>query len=254
VNILRKTIRPIRINPVLTIGRLNRGKREVRNVSSPYSPYGQSGGGQYPPNGGQYGAPSGGQYGAPSDSGYGQPAGGQYGQPAGGQYGQSAGGYGQPGGQYGQQPGGQYAPYGQPAGGQYSAPGGYAQPGYGAQRGYLQGGPVDFQTAIRSQIDNVTNFEGRAGLSAYWWYALAIFAVNMVLEIFSIAIGSLPLTMLFLLVMIVVGLSGLSVAVRRLHDTDKSGLMLLLGFIPIVGLILLVFMLQPGTPGQNRFG
>ena len=220
-------------------------------MSSPYSPYGQSGGGQYPPNGGQYGAPSGGQYGAPSDSGYGQPAGGQYGQPAGG-YGQQGG---QPGGQYGQ-PGGQYAPYGQPAGGQYSAPGGYgAQQGYGAQRGYLQGGPVDFQTAIRSQIDNVTNFEGRAGLSAYWWYALAIFAVDMVLEIFSIAIGSLPLTMLFLLVMAVVGLSGLSVAVRRLHDTDKSGWMLLLGLIPFIGgIIVLVLMVLPGTPGQNRFG
>lgn len=220
-------------------------------MSSPYSPYGQQGGGQYgQPAGGQYGAPSGGQYGAPSDGGYGQPGGGQYGQPAGG-YGQPAGQqYGQPGGQYGQ-PGGQYAPYGQPAGGQYGAP----QQGFGAQRGYLQGGPVDFQTAIRSQIDNVTNFEGRASLSAYWWYALALFVVDIVLEIFSVAIGSLPLTMLILLVMFVVGLSGLSVAVRRLHDTDKSGWMLLLGLIPFIGgIIVLVLMLLPGTPGQNRFG
>ncbi len=220
-------------------------------MSGPYSPYGQQGGGQYAPNGGEYGAPSGGQYGAPSDGGYGQPGG----QPGAGQYGQPAGGYGQPGaGQYGQ-PGGQYAPYGQPAGGQYSAPGGYAPQGYGAQRGYLQGGPVDFQSAIRMQIENVTNFEGRAGLSAYWWYALAIFIVDVVLEIFSVAIGSLPLTMLFLLVMFVAGLSGLSVAVRRLHDSDKSGWMLLLGLIPIIGpIITLVLTLLPGTPGQNRFG
>ena len=219
-------------------------------MSSPYSPYGQQGGGQYPPNGGQYGAPSGGQYGAPSDGGYGQPAGGQYGQAAGG-YGQPGNQYGQPGNQYGQPGGQQYAPYGQPAGGQYGAP----QQGFGAQRGYLQGGPVDFQTAIRSQIDNVTNFEGRASLSAYWWYALALFIVNVVLEIFSVAIGSFPLTMLILLVMFVVGLSGLSVAVRRLHDTDKSGWMILLSLIPFVGgIIVLVLMLLPGTPGQNRFG
>ena len=215
-------------------------------MSGPYSPYGQPGGGQYAPNGGEYGAPSGGQYGAPSDGGYGQPGAGQYGQPA--------GGYGQPGSQYGQ-PGGQYAPYGQPAGGQYGAPGGNAPQGYGAQRGYLQGGPVDFQSAIRMQIENVTNFEGRAGLSAYWWYALAIFIVDVVLEIFSAVIGSFPLTMLVLLVMFVVGLSGLSVAVRRLHDTDKSGWMLLLGLIPFIGgIIVLVLMLLPGTPGQNRFG
>ncbi len=218
-------------------------------MSSPYSPYGQQGGGQYPPNGGQYGAPSGGQYGAPGDGGYGQPAGGQYGQPAGG-YGQPGGQYGQPGNQYGQ-PGGQYAPYGQPAGGQYGAP----QQGYGAQRGYLQGGPVDFQTAIRSQIDNITNFQGRASLSAYWWYALALFVVDVVLEIFSVAIGSLPVTLLIVLVMFVVGLSGWSVAVRRLHDTDKSGWMTLLALIPFVGgIIVLVLMLLPGTPGQNRFG
>jgi len=219
-------------------------------VSSPYSPYGQQGGGQYPPNGGQYGAPSGGQYGAPSDGGYGQPAGGQYGQAAGG-YGQPGNQYGQPGNQYGQPGGQQYAPYGQPAGGQYGAP----QQGFGAQRGYLQGGPVDFQTAIRSQIDNVTNFEGRASLSAYWWYALALFIVNVVLEIFSVAIGSFPLTMLILLVMFVIGLSGLSVAVRRLHDTDKSGWLTLLGIIPFVGgIIVLILLALPGTPGQNRFG
>ena len=169
--------------------------------------------------------------------------GGQYGQPSGGQYGQPGGG-----------------PYGQPGGGQYGQPGGYAPQGYapqgnGPQRGYLQGGPVDFQSAIKLQIENVTNFEGRASLSAYWWYALALFIVDIVLEIFSVAIGSLPLTLLIALVMIVVGLSGLSVAVRRMHDTDKSGWMLLLGLIPFIGgIIVLILLVLPGTPNQNRFG
>jgi uncharacterized membrane protein YhaH (DUF805 family) len=202
-------------------------------VSSPYSPYGQQGGGQY---GG--GAPNGGQYGQPSDGQYGAPNGGQYGAPSGGQYGAPSG-----------------APYGQPGGGPYGAPGGYAPQGYGQQRGYLQGGPVDFQSAIRLQIENITNFEGRASLSAYWWYALALFIVNVVLEIFSVAIGSFALTVLIALVAIAVGLSGLSVAVRRMHDTDKSGWMLLLGLIPFIGgIIVLVLVLLPGTPSQNRFG
>src|SRR5690242_11982513 len=235
-------------------GRLNRGTRRVRNVSSPYSPYGQQGGGQYgggapdagqygAPNGGQYGAPSAGSYGAPSDGGYGQPGAGQYGQQQGAPYG-AQGGYAQPG--YGQ-PG-----YGAPG---YAPQGGYGGPGFGAQRGYLQGGPVDFQSAIKLQIENVTNFQGRASLSAYWWYALALFIVDMVLEIFSVAIGSFPLTMLIVLVMFVVGLSALSVAVRRLHDSDKSGWLLLLGLIPFLGgIVVLVLMLLPGTPNQNRFG
>jgi uncharacterized membrane protein YhaH (DUF805 family) len=223
-------------------------------VSSPYSPYGQQGGGQYgggapdagqygAPNGGQYGAPSAGSYGAPSDGGYGQPGAGQYGQQQGAPYG-AQGGYAQPG--YGQ-PG-----YGAPG---YAPQGGYGAPGFGAQRGYLQGGPVDFQSAIKLQIENVTNFQGRASLSAYWWYALALFIVDMVLEVFSVAIGSFPLTMLIVLVMFVVGLSSLSVAVRRLHDSDKSGWLLLLGLIPFLGgIVVLVLMLLPGTPNQNRFG
>jgi uncharacterized membrane protein YhaH (DUF805 family) len=247
-------------------------------VSGPYSPSGQPGGGPYgAPSGGSYGAPNGsygapngGQYGAPPSAGqpadapwgqpadapWGQPAGGQQGQPAGGQYGQPAGGgYGQQqgGGQYGQQPGG--GQYGQPGGGQYGAPGGYPPPGYPSQRGYLQGGPVDFQGAIRSQFENVTNFEGRASLSAYWWYALGLAIVSVVLEIFSVAVGATALTLLIGLVMFVAGLSGLSVGARRLHDTDKSGWMLLLGLIPFVGwIIMIVLLVQPGTPGQNRFG
>ena len=216
-------------------------------MSTPYSPYGgqggEQGGGQQ--GGGQYGAPSGGQYGAPGAGQYGAP-GGQYGAPSGGQY-------GAPGG-------GQYDQYGQPGGAPYGAPGGYApqgygQQGYGQQRGYLQGGPVDFQSAIRLQIENVTNFNGRASLSAYWWYALAVFAVNVVLEIFSAAIGSTALSLLFGLVMMVAGLSALSAAARRLHDTDKSGWLLAVGLIPFLGwIVVLILLVLPGTQGQNRFG
>jgi uncharacterized membrane protein YhaH (DUF805 family) len=203
-------------------------------VSGPYSPYGT-------PNGGQYGEPGDGQYGQPGGTPYGQ-------QPGGSPYGQ------QPGGTSYDQPGG--TPYGQPGGSPYGAPGGYAPQGYPPpQRGYLQGGPVDFQSAIRLQIENVTNFEGRASLSAYWWYALALAIVDVVLFIFSIAIGSAALSLLVDLVLFVVGLSALSVGARRLHDTDKSGWLLLLGLIPFIGgIIVLVLLVLPGTPSQNRFG
>jgi uncharacterized membrane protein YhaH (DUF805 family) len=207
-------------------------------VSSPNSPWGAPGGGPYgAPDSGQFGQPSGGQYGAPDSGQYGAPGNGPYGAPSGGQY-------GQPGG-----------PYGQPGGGPYGAPGGYAPPGYPQQRGYLQGGPVDFQSAIKLQFENLTNFEGRASLSAYWWYVLGLVVVDVVLEIFSAAIGSTALTLLIGLIMFAAGLSGLSVAVRRMHDTNKSGWMLLLGLIPFVGWIIeIVLLVQPGTPNQNRFG
>jgi uncharacterized membrane protein YhaH (DUF805 family) len=47
----------------------------------------------------------------------------------------------------------------------------------------------------------------------------------------------------------------LAVSFRRLHDTDRSAWWLLLVCIPIIGVIVvLVFMVLPGTVGPNRFG
>jgi len=64
-----------------------------------------------------------------------------------------------------------------------------------------------------------------------------------------ILIGLLCLWALFTLI------PSLAVAIRRLHDQDKSGWMLLLGLIPLVGpIILLVFYCIEGTRGPNRFG
>jgi uncharacterized membrane protein YhaH (DUF805 family) len=47
----------------------------------------------------------------------------------------------------------------------------------------------------------------------------------------------------------------IAVAARRLHDTDRTGWWQLLGFVPVIGwIILLVWLCQPGTAGGNRFG
>jgi len=46
-----------------------------------------------------------------------------------------------------------------------------------------------------------------------------------------------------------------AVTVRRFHDQNRSGWFFLLNLIPYVGgLVVLVFMLLPGTPGDNNFG
>jgi uncharacterized membrane protein YhaH (DUF805 family) len=50
-------------------------------------------------------------------------------------------------------------------------------------------------------------------------------------------------------------LPGLSVAIRRLHDTDHSGWWVLIGLIPLIGfIVLLVFYLREGDAGENRYG
>lgn len=48
---------------------------------------------------------------------------------------------------------------------------------------------------------------------------------------------------------------GLAVAIRRLHDTGKSGWWLLLSFIPLVGaIVLIVFLVQDSQHGTNQYG
>ena len=46
----------------------------------------------------------------------------------------------------------------------------------------------------------------------------------------------------------------LAVAMRRLHDTDRSGWYILISLVPLVNLVLLFFMCQDSSPGANRFG
>jgi uncharacterized membrane protein YhaH (DUF805 family) len=48
---------------------------------------------------------------------------------------------------------------------------------------------------------------------------------------------------------------GLAVAVRRLHDVNKSGWFLLVALIPLVGAIwLLILLVTEGTKGANNYG
>ena len=102
-------------------------------------------------------------------------------------------------------------------------------------------------------------FLGRSRRKEYWFFVLFNFLISLVLTIVDGMIGTYnPMTgMGFLsgLFGLAMFIPGLSVSVRRLHDTDRSGWWLLIAFLPILGwLILLVFMILDGTPGPNRFG
>jgi uncharacterized membrane protein YhaH (DUF805 family) len=117
---------------------------------------------------------------------------------------------------------------------------------------------MGMQEAVSKCFSNYVGFEGRAARPEYWWWVLFIIVVAVVLQIIgSILFGADSsaagaLAGLFYLVTL---LPSLAVSVRRLHDTDRSGWWLLIGFIPLIGgLILLFFMVQAGTPGPNRFG
>jgi len=108
-------------------------------------------------------------------------------------------------------------------------------------------------------LKNYIVFDGRARRKEYWFFYLFYFIfvialgfIDAITGSYSINVGLGLLSGIFVLAMI---LPGIAVCVRRLHDTDRSGWWILIGFVPIIGGIwLLVLMVLDGTSGQNQYG
>lgn len=95
--------------------------------------------------------------------------------------------------------------------------------------------------------NNYFQLNGRAARPAFWWFALAAFAVNIVGMVLP---GILSLVITLALLPPSVGL-----LVRRFHDIDKPGIWALMAIVPVLGWIAAVyFTIQPGTPGANTYG
>jgi uncharacterized membrane protein YhaH (DUF805 family) len=80
--------------------------------------------------------------------------------------------------------------------------------------------------------------------------------INLIISVILsllIPIVGWPTALLCSLYNLAVIIPGLAVAVRRLHDTNRSGWWLLISIIPIVDLILLVFLVQASQPGPNAY-
>jgi len=104
-------------------------------------------------------------------------------------------------------------------------------------------------------------FSGRARRKEYWMYTLFNIIASIALVIVSTILGSIDssLALLGSLLLMVYSLAvlvpSLAVVVRRLHDTGRSGWWILVSLVPFVGgIILIVFLVQDGTPGENEYG
>jgi uncharacterized membrane protein YhaH (DUF805 family) len=83
-------------------------------------------------------------------------------------------------------------------------------------------------------------------------FAIAAIVIDNVLGLAIKDIGYGPIYLLYALATFI---PGLAVAIRRLHDTGKSGWYFLVAFIPLIGgIILLVFMVMQGDIGENAYG
>ncbi|MFQ1875362.1 DUF805 domain-containing protein [Aeromonas veronii] len=111
-------------------------------------------------------------------------------------------------------------------------------------------------------------FSGRARRTEYWMFVLCNVIVMLLLGMVDKLIGG-DKEFISGIYSLAVLLPSLAVAVRRLHDTDRSGWWLLLVLVPIIGilvptigtlvpiigtLVLIYFMVCNGQQGPNRFG
>ena len=107
-------------------------------------------------------------------------------------------------------------------------------------------------------LQKYAQFTGRSRRKEYWMFTLFVAVIGIVLGAVDALIGLRTaggiglLGGLFSLATLV---PGIAVSVRRMHDTGRSGLWLLVVLVPVVGWLAFVyFAVQDSEPGDNRYG
>lgn len=113
---------------------------------------------------------------------------------------------------------------------------------------------MTFPDAVRRCLALYATFGGRARRSEFWFFWLFNLLAHAVAGILDAAIfgAASPLNAIVSLLLLI---PGLAVAVRRLHDGGRSGWWLLIGLVPLLGIVvLLIWYASRGEDGPNRFG
>lgn len=97
-----------------------------------------------------------------------------------------------------------------------------------------------------SVLKNYVNFNGRARRSEFWYFFLINFIISTILT-YGVAplMHSLILANIYSLAVLV---PSIAVAIRRMHDINKSGWFIL---IPIYNIVLAA---TEGDKGDNQYG
>lgn len=114
----------------------------------------------------------------------------------------------------------------------------------------------------------IFDYSGRSRRMEYWMFALLNVIVAFV--VFGLlggmagaasANGQEPTgafvgltVVLYIVYFVAFVIPTIALTVRRLHDQDKSGWLVLLQLVPIANFVIFVFMFLPGTVGPNQYG
>ncbi|MGW4928441.1 DUF805 domain-containing protein [Agromyces sp. NPDC004153] len=125
-----------------------------------------------------------------------------------------------------------------------------------------------FGQAFSRFFKKYATFHGRASRSEYWWWFLGYYVISGVLYGLTYTMGNPMMVMengvptpVWSIAIVPYALWGLATLIpflaihwRRLHDTNRAGPWWFIGWIPIVGpIILLVFLVGEPKPEGARF-
>lgn len=92
---------------------------------------------------------------------------------------------------------------------------------------------MTFTESVQTCFRKYADFNGRATKSEFWWWVLFAVLVNISAQI----LGDIPAAMVSLAIL----LPYLAVTARRLHDIGKSGWWQLVGIIPLIGWLIVIY-------------
>lgn len=121
---------------------------------------------------------------------------------------------------------------------------------------YSEPPKTSFIGAIKKGFRGYVVWNARSTRAEYWWWTLFVVIVTLVASIIDSALFSSDMVAgpLYAITTLALFLPGLSVWIRRLHDTDRSGWWVWIMLIPIIGFIVsLVFVLLPSKMGPTRW-
>jgi uncharacterized membrane protein YhaH (DUF805 family) len=96
-------------------------------------------------------------------------------------------------------------------------------------------------------LKKYAEFSGRARRQEYWMFVLINLIISLVLNYVS--------AFLYGIYSLAVLVPSIAVGARRLHDIGKTGWLLLIALIPVLGwILLLVWLAKDSQPGSNQYG
>lgn len=120
------------------------------------------------------------------------------------------------------------------------------------------GSNLSFKDAVKICFSKFATISGRARRSEYWYFSLFKFITLTTLYLVAAVVSfvaSLDLTVVFWSISLALLIPSITVHIRRLHDTGRSGWNILWCLLPFIGsVVLLIFLVQDSMSSTNKWG